>query len=200
MSPEDREKALEEYYADPLKAQESRDQKTIKALEHRMAKTLEGVLKPLAPVIQQHQYQAEVSNYTNQLNDFAQSHQDVQEVLPAMKLVGDAIGYDAIKAMEKAGQNPLEALYNVAKGLHRPAPPPPPTPQQMIADPQYRQQIVADPNIKNEILKSQIEAAQKGAPPPVIGAQLGGMPPAAPTEHAGSAKEAGRMAAKFFGL
>lgn len=200
MTPEEKEKALEEFYADPLAAQAKRDQQTIKAMEHRMQKTLENVLRPLAPVVERQQHDAEVTHYTGQLQTFAQTHADVQEVLPAMKLVAEAIGTHAIKAMEKAGQNPLEAIYTVAKGLHRPAPPPPPTPEQLIADPNYRQKIVADPNIKNEILKGQMEAAQKGAPPPVIGAQLGGIPPAAPAEHAGSAKEAGRMAAKFFSL
>lgn len=200
MTPEEREKALEEYYADPLEAQAKRDQQTIKAMEHRIAKTVENALKPLAPVVERQQHEAEVTHYTGQLQAFAQTHADVQEVLPAMTLVAEAIGPNAIKAMEKAGQNPLEAIYNAAKGLHRPPPPPPPTPEQLIADPNYRQKIVADPNIKNEILKGQMEAAQAGAPPPVIGAQLGGIPPAAPAEHAGSAKEAGRMAAKFFGL
>lgn len=199
MSPEDREKALEEYYADPLKAQEARDQKTIKALEHRMAKTLENVLKPLAPVIQKHQLDTEVSNYKAKISDFAVDHPDIDTVAPVMASMAQAIGHESIKAMEAAGKNPLEALYNVAKSLQRPAPAAPPTPEQMIKDPNYRQTIVGDAGIKNEILKSTMEATQAAAPPPVIGAQLGGVPPAAPAEHAGSAKEAGRMAARFFG-
>ena len=88
----------------------------------------------------------------------------------------------------------------MAKGLHSPASPPPPTPEQLITKPEYREKILSDPNIKNEILKSQITAVEAGAPPPVIGAQPGGVPPAAPSDHPKSAKEAGRFAAKFFGL
>jgi len=196
LSPEEREQALEEFYADPLAAQEKRDQKTIKAMEYRIKKTLESVLKPLAPVVEKQRYDAEVNNYTNQLNDFAQAHPDVQEVLPAMKIVAEAIGHNAIKAMEKAGQNPLEALYTVAKGLNRPAPPPPPTPEQLIADPNYRQKIVSDPNIKNEILKSSIAAIKDGQPPPVIGSQVG-VPPATPSEKPKSAREATSMLSRM---
>jgi len=199
LSPEDREKALEEYYADPLAAQAARDKKTAEVIESRLVKTLETVLKPLTPMIEKHQYDAQVSNYTNQLNDFTAAHPDVAEIMPAMKVVAEAIGHDAIKAMEAKGKNPFEALYNAAKQLHRPDPPAPPTPQQLIDDPNYRQTIVGDQGIKNEILKSTMEATQAAAPPTVIGAQLGGLPPAAPAEHAGSAKEAGRMAARFFG-
>lgn len=199
MTPEQREKALEEYYADPIAAQAKRDQQTMRAMEHRVAKTLESALKPLAPVIQKHQLDAEVSNYKAKISDFAVDHPDMDEVAPVMASMAQAIGHESIKAMEAAGKNPLEALYNVAKSLQRPEPAAPPTPEQMIKDPNYRQTIVGDQGIKNEILKSTMEAAQKGAPPPVIGAQLGGVPPAAPAEHAGSAKEAGRMAARFFG-
>lgn len=196
LSPEEREQALEEFYADPLAAQEKRDQKTIKAMECRIKKTLESVLKPLAPVIERQQHDAEVAYYTGQLQAFAQTHADVQEVLPAMTLVAEAIGPNAIKAMEKAGQNPLEALYTVAKGLNRPAPPPPPTPEQLIADPNYRQKIVSDPNIKNEILKSSIAAIKDGQPPTVIGSQAG-VPPATPAEKPKSAREATSMLSRM---
>lgn len=199
MTPEQKEQALEDFYADPLAAQAKRDQQTIKAMEHRITKTLENVLQPLAPVIEKQQYEMEVNHYARQLNSFAQDHHDVQEVLPAMQIVAGAIGHSAIKAMEQAGQNPLEAIYSAAKGLHKPETPTP-TPEQLISDPNYRQKIISDPSIKNEILKGQIEATQAGAPPPVIGSQLGGAPPAAPSERAGSAKEAGRFVAKFFGL
>jgi hypothetical protein len=200
MTPEEREAALEEYYKDPLAAQAKRDQQTMKAMEHRIGQTLEKVLSPLAPVVERQEYEAEVGQYNKQLAQFAQANPDVQEMLPTMKKIAGMMNGEAIKAMEKAGQNPIKALYETAKALYKPEPAPAPTPEQLINDPNYREKILSDPNIKNEILKSQIAAVQTGAPPPVIGAQLGGMPPAAPTEHAGSAKEAGRMAAKFFGL
>lgn len=193
LSPEEREQALEEFYADPLAAQAKRDQQTIKAMEYRFQKTLENVLKPLTPVVEKQQYEAEVNNYTNLLNDFAQAHPDVQEVLPAMQIVAGTIGNTAIKAMEKAGQNPLEAIYAVAKGLHRPAPP---TPEQLIADPNYRQKIVSDPNIKNEILKSTVTDIKAGQPPTVIGSQAG-VPPATPAEKPKSAREATSMLSRM---
>lgn len=193
MSPEEKEQALEEFYADPLAAQAKRDQKTIKAMEYKFQKTLENVLKPLTPVVEKQQYEAEVNNYTNLLNDFAQAHPDVQEVLPAMQIVAGGMGQAAIKAMEKAGQNPLETLYTIAKGLHRPEPP---TPEQLIADPNYRQKIVTDPNIKNEILKSTVTGIKEGQPPPVIGSQAG-VPPATPSEKPKSVKEATSMLSRM---
>ena len=196
MTPEEKEVALEEYYADPLEAQAKRDQQTIKALEHRMQKTLESVLQPLAPVIERQRYETEINNYTNLLQNFAREHSDIQDVLPAMKIVADAIGHSAIKAMEQAGQSPIEALYTVAKGLHSPAPPPQPTPEQLIADPNYRQKILADQNIKNEILKSTVSGIKDGQPPPVIGSQ-GGVPPATPSEKPRSVREATSMLSRM---
>ena len=196
MTPEEKEVALEEYYADPLAAQAKRDQQTIKALEHRMQKTLENVLKPLAPIVEKQQYEAEVNNYAAQLQNFAQAHPDVQEILPAMQVIAQAMGSSAIKAMEANRENPLDAIYAAAKALHRPAPPPPPTPEQLIADPNYRQKIVTDPNIKNEILKSTITGIKDGQPPPVIGSQVG-VPPATPSEKPKSAREATSMLSRM---
>jgi len=196
MTPEEKEVALEEYYADPLEAQAKRDQQTIKALEHRMQKTLENVLKPLAPIVEKQQYEAEVNNYAAQLQNFAQAHPDVQEILPAMQVIAQAMGSSAIKAMEANRENPLDAIYAAAKALHRPAPPPPPTPEQLIADPNYRQKIVTDPNIKNEILKSTITGIKDGQPPPVIGSQVG-VPPATPSEKPKSAREATSMLSRM---
>lgn len=196
MTPEEKEVALEEYYADPLAAQAKRDQQTIMAMEYRMQKTLENVLKPLAPIVEKQQYEAEVNNYAAQLQNFAQAHPDVQEILPAMQVIAQAMGSSAIKAMEANRENPLDAIYAAAKALHRPAPPPPPTPEQLIADPNYRQKIVTDPNIKNEILKSTITGIKDGQPPPVIGSQVG-VPPATPSEKPKSAREATSMLSRM---
>jgi hypothetical protein len=196
MTPEEREAALEEFYADPLEAQAKRDQQTIMAMEYRMQKTLENVLKPLAPIVEKQQYEAEVNNYAAQLQNFAQAHPDVQEILPAMQVIAQAMGSSAIKAMEANRENPLDAIYAAAKALHRPAPPPPPTPEQLIADPNYRQKIVTDPNIKNEILKSTITGIKDGQPPPVIGSQVG-VPPATPSEKPKSAREATSMLSRM---
>ena len=190
MTPEEKEKALEEFYADPLSAQGKRDQQTIKTMEHRMQKTLETVLEPLVPMVERHQYETEVAHYTDQLSQFAQVHPDIQDLLPEMEAMGGMLGREAIKAMEAAGKSPLEALYQTAKSLHKPAQL---TPEQLINDPSYRQKILADPNIKNEILKSHVTAVKEGQPPLVIGAQPGGLIPATPSEKPKSVREATSM-------
>lgn len=200
MTPEEQEAAQEEYFKDPLAAQTKRDQQTIKAMEHRMNDMLTKALTPLAPVVQQHQQQVEAQNYSNRLQEFATANPDIHDLIPEIQKIGGLLGPQALKAMEQAGQDPIKFVYDAAKSLKAPPAPPVPTVEQLITQPEYREKILSDPNIKNEILKSQISAVTGSAPPPMIGAQPGGVPPAAPAEHASNAKEAGRLAARFFGL
>jgi HPt (histidine-containing phosphotransfer) domain-containing protein len=200
MTPEEKERLERERYEDPDGYEDRRDQQIIKAMEHRFQQTLEKVLAPLAPVIETHQQQAEVQTYTTRLQEFAKDNQDLPELLPEMQKLSDQIGPVALKAMEQAGQDSIKFLYDSLKAFKAPPAPPTPTVDELINNPEYRQKILSDPNIKNEILKTQVSAVQAGAPPPVIGAQPGGVPPSAPAEHVKSSKEAGRAVARFFGL
>ena len=200
LTPEEKEAELEEYYKDPLAAQTKRDQMTMQAMEHRFKTMLEEKLAPLAPAVETYQQQVEVQTYKNRLQEFAQANPDFGDYIPEIQAISKQISPAALKAMEQAGQDSIRFLYDTAKSLKPPAAPPVPTVEELITKPEYRQKILSDPNIKNEILKSQIQAVQNGAPPTVISGQPGGVPPAAPAEHAGSVREAGRLAARFFGL
>lgn len=200
LTPEEKEALEEERYADPEGYQNKRDQQTMKAMEYRMQQTLEQFQAKLAPVIQERQQQEETRAYATRMAEFAQNNPDFEALKPEMRVISGLISQDALKAMEAAGTDSIQFLYNAAKSLKAPAPAPVPTAEELITKPEYREKILADPNIKNEILKSQIQAVQNGAPPTVISGQPGGVPPAAPAERAGSVKEAGRFAAKFFGL
>jgi hypothetical protein len=58
--------------------------------------------------------------------------------------------------------------------------------------------IMSNQDIVNEIRKGYVQEIASGKPPVTIGGTPGGLPPATPGEKPTSAREAGRMAARFF--
>ena len=183
----------EEYYDDPL----GTVQKLLDKQSKIMVQQFQQAMQPLAPVVQKHQYETQVNHYSQRLTQLAETNSDIGDLLPEMEIIGKMLGHDAIQAMDAAGRDSVALIYEAAKLLHKPAPEPPPTPEQLIQDPNYRQKILADPNIKNEILKGHVQAVRDGAPPPVIGSQPGGLPPAAPSEQPRSAREAGSFVQRW---
>lgn len=195
MTPEEKEKALEEYYADPLAAQTKRDQQTMKAMEHRMNQMLENVLKPLAPVVENHQHSQQVQTFTQHIDAFKSSGvaPDFDSLVPQMSQIVTRYG-DWLEGLP----NPIEVVYQMAKGMTASAPAaPPPTLEDMLKDPNSREKILADPSIQTEIAKSYVSKIASGAAPVVIGAQPGGVPPATPGERPTSARDAGKMFSRF---
>lgn len=181
---------MDEYYEDPLGTVNKLLEKQAKDMMNQFKESL----KPLTPVVQKHQYESEVQIYSNRLAEFAQANPDIMDILPEMQTIGEMLGREAIKALEASGKDPIQLMYNTAKSLHKPAPP---SPDQLLKDQGFRQKILSDETIKNEFLKSHVQAVKGGAPPPVIGSQPGGMPPATPSEKPRSAREATSMVSRW---
>ena len=197
LSAEEAEKAREEYFEDPLAAQGKRDQQTIKAMEHKMNQMLKNVLEPLAPMVESHQHGQQVQTFTQQIDEFKK--------VPGVASDFDALAPQMTQIVERYGSwleglpNPIEIVYSMAKGMVATAPAaPPPTLEDMLKDPTSREKILADPSIQTEIAKGYVSRIASNAPPVVIGAQPGGVPPATPGESPKSARDAGKMFSKYW--
>lgn len=185
---------IDEYYEDPLGVMEKMMQK--QAAE--MQKAIQEAVKPLAPVVESHQYTQKVNHFTEQLKAFAETNPDIYELGKEMERV--------VQDFEKQGiditnmPNAVRHIYNEAKVRtvqNQPPPQAPPTIEDMLKDPAMRAKILADPNITAEITKGYVKQVADGAPPVVIGAQPGGTPISVPSEKPRSAREASSMFSRF---
>lgn len=195
MTAEEKEIAQEEYFADPIAAIAKRDQQTMKAMEHRMNEMLKNVLEPLAPVVESHQHGQQVQTFTEQIGAFKSSGvaPDFDAFTPQMTQIVEQYG-DWLETLP----NPIEVVYRMAKGMAASTPAAPaPTLEDMLKDPASREKILADPSIQTEIARNYVSKVASNAPPVVIGAQPGGVAPAAPGERPTSVREAGKMFSRY---
>jgi len=189
MTPEQKEAALEEYYADPLTAQAKRDQQTMKAMEHMVKQMVSNAIEPLQPVAQKFQEDQQVQHFSEAIEDYASQpgNEDFYELEPQIEQIYNQFG-DSILQLPNA----VEVLHMMARGLTAKAEPAPsaPTHDEILADPGFRQKVLADPGLQKEIAAQYAKQIASGAPPVLMGAQPGGTPVAAPTEKPRSIKEA----------
>lgn len=186
MSEEEKQKAIEEYYEDPLAAQAKRDQQTMQAMEYKFQQKLQEALEPLTPVVQQYQYQQEVLGFQQQIQEFMQDeqHSDFAEYVPQMKEILQKHG-----AALKQLPNAVEVVYNWAKGMNPPQAPQPSV-DELLQSPEVKQKLLNDESLKNEIIKGYMTQVRQGQPPATIGSQPGGTPVATPGEKIRSVREA----------
>lgn len=200
MTPEEKEKFMEQYYEDPLTALQKRDQQTVKALEHRIQSILDEHLQPLAPIIDKHKseeaYKQGVEHLSQQITEFTADgrNPDYFDLMPQMQQIINKYG-EAITMIPNA----VEVIYSMAKDRAAAAPPEPLTVESILKDPEKRKELLAHPELVAEIRKGYVQGVSQGAPPVVIGSQPGGMPTAAPAEKPRSVREASGIFKRFLG-
>ena len=185
---------IDEYYEDPLGAMEKMMQKQAADMQ----KAIQEAVKPLAPLVESHQYTQQVNHFTEQVKAFAETNPDIYELGPEMERVVQDFETQGIDITKMP--NAVRHIYNEAKvrTVQNQLPPQaPPTIEDMLKDPAMRAKILADPNITAEITKGYVNQVADGAPPVVIGTQPGGTPISVPSEKPRSAREASSMFSRF---
>ncbi len=193
LTPEEKEALQNKYFEDPVGFMEEMLSKRVEdMLNSRLNEVVPQIAEPLKPIVEQYQHQQAVAKFNSDLETFGQDHPDLPEVLPIMQQLGAQYGREIDN-----WSNPIEILYNMAKGS-RPAPEPQKlTVDEMLADPAALAKIMEHPEIKNKLRQDYVAEVKAGAPPTVIGAQPGGAPPATPAERPRSAREAGALASQW---
>ena len=156
---------------------------------------LPNMMKPfmekIEPVLQRDAYNQQVESYNTQIKTMSEKYPDFGQIIPDIQAVVQENPH--LENMP----NGLEIAYGMAKGRQADALKAQiRTPEQMLADPDFKKLIMSNPEIVNEIRKGYAQDIAKGAPPVVIGANPGGIPPATPGERPRSAGEAGKLFAR----
>ncbi|MCK9328029.1 MAG: hypothetical protein M0P69_21215 [Bacteroidales bacterium] len=182
------EKFWEEYNKNPKQA---------------IAKLVKDAIQPVVEPIQQREvHQQEVAKWHEQVNKFAETHEDFEATLPEMRKVVAEYG-DVLTSRPDA----VEAAYNLAKArqaIVQPAPVQPQTPptvDELLKDQDFIAKLTRHPQVKNLVVQQHMQDIKNNPAPPVIGTKPGGLQPsteALDLKDPKTAKEA--LKAKYAGF
>lgn len=148
---------------------------------------VETFVKPVVePIQKEREFQQQVESVKSKYADF-------QDMVPAMQEV-----LQQNPALQDMG---LETVYLAAKGKTAQAQPQV-TPEQMLADPNFRQMVMSNPEISQQIVSQYLSQKQttQAQTPPVMGATTGGQMLASPENKPTSIRGGSKAFLQWLGM